>query len=308
MRILVSGGTGQIGSVFTKAMLEQGHQVAILSRRAAGSGAPQDEALAGAELVGWDGRNVGPWAAELARADAVVNLAGENIGGHRWTAAHKARVLDSRVQAGRALASAIQQSARKPSVLVQSSAVGYYGPRGDEEVSEDAPIGGDFMAGICREWEGSTQPVEALGVRRVVIRSAIVLSKGAGALPRMALPFRLFAGGPLGSGRQWLPWIHPEDEVAAIAFLIQHEAARGAFNLCAPEPLTNADFGRTLAKVLQRPYWLPAPAFALRLLLGEMSTMVLDGQRAVPSRLLAAGFRFRFPRAEAALWDIFKSP
>ena len=300
MRVLIAGGTGLIGSALSRLLLDQGHQVVILSRRS-----QSDPAFEGAEQVTWDSRTTGPWAAEVSRADAVVNLAGENIGGKRWTAAHKERVRLSRVQAGNVLVEAIRQSARKPAVVIQSSAIGYYGPSDDRVLKEDAPPGRDYMAQICQDWEGATRPVETLGIRRSVIRTGIVLSLDGGAFPRMALPFRLFAGGPLGNGRQWLSWIHLKDEVEAIAFLIQNDSARGIFNLTAPEPLTNADFGRILGKMIHRPYWMPAPAFALKLVLGEMSTLVLDGQRVVPERLVALGYKFRFPKAKEALEDIF---
>jgi len=222
----------------------------------------------------------------------------------RWTAARKRLLRESRLAAGRVLAEAVTASARKPRVFVQASAVGYYGPRGDEELAEDAPPGDDFLARLAVDWEAASAAVETAGVRRVVVRTGIVLSTVGGALPRLVLPFRLFLGGPLGAGRQWLPWIHIVDEVGALRFLMEREGAQGAFNLCAPRPLTNAEFARALARVLGRPHALRTPAWALRLALGEMATLVLDGQRAVPCRLLELGYVFRFEQAEDALRDL----
>jgi uncharacterized protein (TIGR01777 family) len=182
--------------------------------------------------------------------------------------------------------------------------VGYYGPRGEEDVAEDHPPGADFLARTCVEWEAAGAPVEALGVRRPLLRTGVVLARDGGALPKMLLPFRLFAGGPVGSGRQWMPWIHLADEVGAIRFLLDHPTATGPFNLASPNPVTNREFSRALGRVLRRPSFLPAPAFALRLALGEMADVVLTGQRAVPRRLEGLGFLFRFPTAEAALKDL----
>jgi hypothetical protein len=238
--------------------------------------------------------------------DAVVNLVGERLSRWPWTKQQKQRFWDSRVRAGRALAQAIQAASPRPKVLIQASGVNYYGPRGLEPVTEADGAGKDFLAGLCEAWEASTQPVEKLGVRRVILRSAIVFSARAGILPIMLLPVRLFAGGPLGSGRQGLAWIHLADEVAAIRFLLENQNARGPFNLTAPDPLSSAEFTRTAARVLRRPYWLPAPAFALRLVLGEMATLVVDGAYLRPARLQELGFTFRFGNLEAALRDLLE--
>jgi hypothetical protein len=189
-------------------------------------------------------------------------------------------------------------------VLIQASGVNFYGPHRQELVTEGDGPGLDFLSGLCVQWEASTQPVEELGVRRAVIRTAVVFAPQGGILPLMLLPVRLFAGGPLGGGRQGLAWIHLADEVAAIRFLLENQNARGPFNLTAPAPISNADFTRTAARLLRRPYWLPAPAFALRLALGQMSTLILDGAYLHPSRLQALGFTFRFASLEAALKDL----
>jgi len=301
MRIIVAGGTGFIGTALTKSLLAERHQVWILTRNL------QTRRLAeGGHGVGWDGRTTTGWGELVSQMDAIVNLSGESLGSGPWTRVRKARILSSRVEAGKAISDAIRQANPRPKVLIQASAVGFYGPRGDEPVTEESTLGSGFLAEVCKAWEGSSQPVEELCVRRVVIRTGVVLSRDEGGLQRMMLPFRFFAGGPVGNGRQGLPWIHPADEVAGIRFLLENEKAHGVFNLSAPEPLSNADFGHILAKVMRRPYWLPVPAFALRLLLGEMSTLVLEGQYVLPKRLRDHGFRFRFETAEAALRDVLR--
>ena len=303
MRVLIAGGTGLIGRALCAELLAVGHVPSVLSRRPERARLPD-----GVRVVAWDGLTLGAWRAQVAEADAVVNLAGANIFGgalpRRWTAGRKRVLRESRLAAGRVLSAAIAEAGHKPAVFVQASAVGYYGPCGDAEIAEDAPAGNDFLARLAVDWEETSAPVEALGVRRVVIRTGIVLSAQGGALPRLVLPFRLFAGGLLGDGRQWLPWIHVADEVGAIRLLLERDDARGPFNLSAPHPLTNADFCHALARVLRRPCWLRTPAWALRLALGEMATLVLDGQRALPQRLLALGYAFRFPHAEDALRDL----
>ncbi len=245
MRIIVTGGTGFIGTTLTKHLLDEGHQVWILTRNP-----HKTQVVIGAKAVGWDGRTVTGWGGLISQVDAIVNLAGESIGSGLWTAARKTRILSSRSEAGKAISEAFHQANPRPKVLIQASAVGFYGPHGDEIVTEDTGPGSDFLAGVCKAWEASSQPVEDFGVRRIIIRTGVVLSRDEGALPRIMLPFRLFAGGPLGNGSQGVPWIHLADEVAGIRFLLQNENASGVFNLSAPEPLSNADFGRMLAKLM----------------------------------------------------------
>ncbi len=308
MRIIVTGGTGLIGRALAADLADDNHEVIVLSR------APERATAmpAGVRVERWDARTAEGWGDLADGADAIVNLAGESIAGkgfilsRRWTAERKRRIRDSRLNAGRAVVQAVELASDKPRVVVQSSGIGYYGPRGDEELTEEASPGQDFLARTAIEWEASTAPVEPLGVRRAIIRSGAVLSTKGGAFPFMLLPFRLFVGGPVGSGRQWLPWIHIADEVRAVRFLMEHPEATGPFNLNAPNPVTNAEFSKTLGKVMSRPAILPTPSFALRLLFGEMSTVLLDGQRALPQRLLDLGFTFRFPEAEAALRDLLQ--
>lgn len=301
MKVIITGGTGLIGRALTAELLRDGYEVIVLSRRPE---AYAGKVPAGARLEKWDGRTAAGWGHLVEDADAIVNLAGENIAAGRWTAARKQRIRESRINAGRAVTEAISAAGRKPRVLVQASAVGYYGPRKDEEVDEDAPPGDDFLGRVAVEWEASTAAVEEQGVRRVVIRTGIVLTPEGGALARMVLPFRLGLGGPFGSGRQWFPWIHIADEVGAIRFLMENEATRGPYNLTAPNPVRQAEFARALGRALRRPAFLPVPAFALRLLFGEMADALLTGQRAIPRRLLEAGYTFRFPELTAALRDL----
>lgn len=295
MNILLSGGTGMIGSHLTRSLLADGHRVWVLSRDPARARLPE-----GAAAVAWDGRTPAGWGELAAQADAVINLAGEPLARWPWTKARKQRFWDSRVNAGRALSEAIEAAARRPRVLIQASGINHYGLSGD--VAEEATLPGeDFLACLTVAWEDSTRPVEALGVRRAVIRLGVVLARGDGLLPLMALPVRLFLGGRLGSGRQAVPWVHVQDVVAAIRFLLDNEAARGPFNLVAPRPVTNAEFYRTLCRVLKRPFWFPTPAFLLRLALGEMSVLVVDGRPARPKRLQEAGFEFTLGELEEAL-------
>jgi uncharacterized protein (TIGR01777 family) len=301
MNILISGGSGFIGTALTRSLLADGHQVWILTRNT-----QRAVVDVGVKYVSWEDLAEPGQPDLLAQMDAVVNLAGENIGARPWTRGRKERILASRLEAGKLLVEAIRKTGRRPEVFIQASAVGFYGLHPAGPVTEVSPAGSDYLAEVCKAWETSTLPVEEMGVRRVVIRTGVVLAKDEGPLPRMLLPFRLFVGGPLGNGKQGFPWIHPADEVAAIRFLIENEKAVGVFNLCSPYPLSNAVFGRMLARVMKRPFWLPAPPFALRLLLGEMSTLVVDGQYMIPARLQELGYRFRFESAEDALQDLLK--
>ena len=299
MQVLVIGGSGLIGTRLVASLAAAGHQPVVLSRRPERvAGLPP-----GGRAAAWDGRTLGAWVDEVAAADAVVQLAGESIFG-RWTAERKRRIRASRVEGSRLVAAAIAAAPRRPGVLVQGSAIGYYGDRGDAVVTEATPAGSDFLAEVAREWEAASASVEALGVRRPLARTGIVLSRGGGALPLMRLAFRGFAGGPLGSGRQWMPWIHEADEVAALQFLVERPEAAGPYNLVAPEPLTNRDFSRAVGRALGRPSWLPAPRLGLRAVLGELGDVLLGGQRALPARLLDAGFTFRFPALGEALADL----
>ena len=305
MRAIITGGAGFIGRSLAANLAAAGYEVVVLSRD------PQKAAglPAGVRAERWDGRTAAGWGPLADGARAIVNLAGENLAGRgflpdRWTPERKQLIRQSRLDAGHAVVEAVKAARVKPQVVIQSSGIGYYGTRVDRVLTEVDGTGDDFLARLTVEWEASTAPVALLGVRHMSIRSGVVLSPTDGALYRLLLPFKLFAGGPMGSGRQGFSWIHPADETAAICFLIESFEASGAFNLCTPEPLTNAEFGTAIGAVLGRPLWLPAPAFALKLALGEVASMVLEGQRAVPQRLLDLGFKFRFPDAESALRDL----
>lgn len=299
MKVIIAGGTGLIGRALATSLLEDGHKVTILSR----SPVARVDFPRGARLVKWDGKSAEGWGHLVNDAYALINLAGENLSAGRWTAKRKQAIRSSRVNAGTAIVQALQQAEKLPAVLVQASGVGYYGVENPALLDENSPNGNDFLAHVSQEWEASTLAVEALGVRRAVIRSGVVLSKKGGALRLMLLPFRLLVGGPLGNGRQWLSWVHIEDEVRAICFLIENPAAQGAFNIAA-QPVTNAQFSRAAGKVMRRPGFIRVPAFVLRLVLGEMSTMVLDGQRASSKKLTDLGFQIKFVDIETALKDL----
>jgi len=305
MRILITGGTGLIGTPLSQQLAANGHEVIVLSRR------PEKHTLpAGVTAVAWDGRTAEGWGHLADGAGAIINLAGESIGGSgfpppRWTSARKQRILQSRLDAGQAVVAAVQAAAQKPGAVIQASGVDYYGDvPGDTMVTESSPKGSGFLSDVTEQWEASTAVVETIGVRRVVLRTGIVLSLDGGALPQTMLPYKFFAGGPLGNGQQWWPWIHLQDEVRAICFLVENEAAAGVFNLCAPEPLPQKEFGRVLGQVMSRPSVIPAPAFALKLALGEVAAIVLDGRRALPARLQELGFTFQYPQAREALLDL----
>ena len=308
MRIIIAGGTGLIGRALTTELIQAGHEVTLLSR----SPRPPADLPASVQVAGWDGKTSQGWGHLVEGAGALVNLAGENIAGEaffpsRWTAERKRRIRQSRLDAGAALVSAVQAAQVKPPLLVQSSAIGFYGPQAPSDgltLDEYSPAGSDFLADLCQAWEASTAEVEALGVRRVIIRTGVVLSSQGGAFTRLLLPFKFFAGGPLGSGRQVLSWIHLADEAGAIRFLIENPAASGAYNLTAPAPLANAEFAKTIGKVMGRPSFMPVPGFVFKLLFGEVATVVLDGQRVLPQRLQALGYGFKFPAAEPAIRDL----
>lgn len=297
MRIVVAGGTGFLGQALVERLERDGHEVLVLSRRPK---SPRD--------VAWtpDG-TTGPWTTAVDGADTVVNLAGASIAGSRWTAAHKTQIRESRVRATRSLVAAIEQAAHRPATLLSGSAIGYYGPHGDETLTEETPAGHDFLASVCTEWE--TEALRAGGHTRVVLlRTGIVLEKDGGALPEMALPFKLFAGGAVGSGRQYYSWIHRADWVAMAAWALRTSTISGPLNLTAPNPTSNREFARTLGRVLRRPAFMPAPAFALRIALGEMAdALLLSGQRVVPARAQAQGFQFQYPTLEPALRSVYST-
>jgi uncharacterized protein (TIGR01777 family) len=303
MKTVIAGGTGFLGGALAAALADDGHEVTILTRGAA-KNAPLGPRTVRHEHWNADG-SPGPWAASVNGADVLVNLAGESIAAKRWSAAQKQRILDSRLQATRGLVAAIDAAASPPRAFISGSAVGYYGPLGDEVVTEDHAPGQDFLARVAVQWEA--EAMRASRTARVVcIRTGIVLARHGGALPQMLRPFWFGVGGPVGSGRQYWPWIHRQDWVNLVRYAIRTESAAGPMNATAPRPVTNAEFARTLGRVIRRPAFMPAPGFALRLALGEMAdALLLSGQRAVPARAEQLGYTFAFRELEPALRAIF---
>jgi uncharacterized protein (TIGR01777 family) len=303
-RILITGASGFIGSVLARDLAAGGYDIVALTRNAKAS---RERFHGSVALREWDGRTAAGWGPLADGALAIVNLAGDNLAQGRWTRSKKERILQSRTDAGAAVVEAVRTAGTKPEVLLQASAVGAYGGRGDEELDESSPSGTGFLAEVVKSWEDSTKEVEAHGVRRAVMRSGIILGKAGGAWPRLALPFRFFTGGPLGNGRQWFSWISLQDEVRAVRFLIERKELSGTFNLVAPRPLRQKEFCRILGKAMRRPSLLPVPALVLRVLFGEKAVeTLLAGQRVLPRRLLEAGFDFRHPDAETAIAALLK--
>ncbi len=299
MKVLLAGGTGFMGMHLIKSLIADNHQAWVLSRN-------PNKAVGGAQIVAWDGRTTSGWGHLVNEMDAVVNLCGLSTSNWPWTERKKERFRTSRVQPGHALASAIREASHRPDVFIQISGVNHYGLRGEGIADESTPPADDYLAQLTVAWEASTKSVEEVGVRHVVCRTAVVLARDAILLWLMALPVRLFVGGRFGSGKQAMPWIHIDDQVGAIRYLMENPDARGPYNLIAPQTTSNAEFMRTLAKVLRRPYWFPYPEFLMRLVLGEMSVMITEGRFSKPERLFEIGYNIRFSKLEEALRDIFK--
>jgi hypothetical protein len=303
MKVIIAGGTGFIGGALIEALLERGDKVTLLTRNLHAAQMRWDGKV-DARL--WNARDPGPWVMTVNGADAVVNLAGESVAGARWTPERKLALIKSRIDSTRDVVAAISAASERPVVLVNASAVGYYGEEPEGDCAEDAPQGSDFLAALCGQWEREARAAEKLEVRVVIARFGVVLGQEGGALAKMLTPFKLGVGGPLGSGRQAFPWIHIADAVGAILFAIDDADLSGPVNLAAPDAKTNAEFTKALGRALRRPAFLPAPAFALRLALGEMSSLLLKGQRATPKKLLKCGFKFRHPALDEALASLLK--
>ncbi len=297
MNILITGGTGFVGSRLSPRLVGEGHQVGILTRRRPN----HPGLLPKVEYVEGDPTLPGPWQKAVAEYDVLVNLAGASLFG-RWTPELKRLIRESRILTTRYLVEAIPPNSGK--VLFSTSAVGYYGFHEDEELDEFSPPGNDFLAMIGRDWESEAMRAQEKGVRVIVTRFGIVLGRGGGALQQMITPFRWFVGGPLGSGHQWLSWIHIDDLVEALIHLLGSPDSAGPFNLTSPHPVQNRDFAKTLGRVLRRPSWMPAPALMIRLALGEFGSVILKGQRVIPRRLVESGFSFRYPELEQALRNL----
>jgi len=307
MRVFVTGGTGLVGPRLIRRLVGRGDDVVVLSRR------PDAWQRVGPDVtvVTGDPTQPGNWQARLAECDAVVNLAGAGIFDRRWSAEYKQTIRDSRVQSTNRVVEAIGRGPGRPGVLVNASAIGYYGPRGDEEITEDAAPGTDFMGQVCVAWESAARAAESAGTRVILVRIGIVHDLAGGALKQLLLPFQLGAGGPVGLslnpanwGRQYWSWIHYADLVGILLLALDHADARGPMNATAPHPVTNKEFAKAFGRALGRPAFAPAPALGLRLLLGEVADVITTGARVVPKRALALGYEFRYPELLPALRDL----
>jgi uncharacterized protein (TIGR01777 family) len=308
MRVIITGGTGLIGTALSQQLAAAGYDVVVLSRRAPGTVALP----AGIAAAQWDSRTASGWGHLAEGAKAIVNLAGSSIGGtgflpSRWNPERKRRILQSRLDAANAVLDAVEQAESKPEVIIQASGIDYYAsvPK-SQSVTEETPAGDGFLADVCLQWEAAMKPVEKHGVRLATIRTGLVLDDEGGSLPWILLPHRLFVGGWFGSGKQWFSWIHRDDEARAIQYLIESPESAGSYNLTAPDPATSRTFAHAVGRVLRRPTFMPVPAFAIKLMFGEVGQLVLEGQRVLPARLQAEGFHFEHPELEAALHDLLR--
>ena len=297
MKVLITGASGLVGTELQKSFTEKGYELLLASRKE-----PADE-----QHIHWSTEEGFTAPEKLEGADVVVHLAGENVSGLRRTDEKKKAIRDSRVLGTRNVVDAISKLKNKPKVFVASSAIGFYGERGEEEVTESSAMGDNFLAGVCREWEAESRRAEDAGIRTVLLRTGIVLSKDGGALSTMLLPFKMGVGGVVGSGKQWMSWISMEDEIAVINYVIENENIRGAVNAVSPNPVTNHDFTKTLGDVLYRPTFLPLPEFAVSMIFGEMGdALLLASTKVMPKRLEDAGFEFKYPNLKEAIENAVK--
>lgn len=305
MRIIVTGGTGFIGRPLVNDLLQNGHSVTVLSRNATSARALLPSSAA---CINWDPRSAGTWPTVFHDADAVINLAGAPIAEKRWTEARKRLIWDSRVSATRAIVEALRSHATKPCVLVNASGIGYYGASDERLLDEGAARGTGFLADLCLAWEAEAMRAAEFGTRVVIVRTGMVLEADGGALAKMLFPFRLFAGGPIMPGSQWVSWIHRRDHIGLIQWALSMAMVSGPINAVAPEPVTMKTFCEVLGRVLHRPSWLPVPRIALNILLGELGTIITTGQRVIPAKALAEGYTFQYRTLETALRAVFKRP
>ena len=302
MKVAITGATGFVGSRLVERLQAQGHQPLILTRNRASA----DRAFPTLEIVAYTPTESGSWQQAIAGCDAVVHLAGEPIAESRWTPERKQEILKSRQLSTQKIVEAIAQANPKPTVLVNASAIGYYGTSETATFDESSPAGNDFLAEVCQAWEAEAQKVKDAGVRLVILRLGIVLGDG-GALAKMTPPFKVFAGGPIGSGRQWFSWIHLDDLVNLILEALTRKDIEGVFNATAPNPVRMTELCQTIGETLNRPSWLPVPSFALEALLGEGAKVVLEGQQVLPKRTTSYGFKYRYPTVKQALAEILAS-
>jgi uncharacterized protein (TIGR01777 family) len=304
MKVAIAGATGFVGTRLVEKLQAAGHQVVVLSRDAAKAGRVfPASAYPNLEVVAYTPAESGDWQKFIAGCDAVVNLAGVPIAEERWTAARQQAIIDSRRLTTAKLVEAIVNANPKPSVFVSASAIGYYGTSETAEFDENSPAGNDFLAAVCKDWEAAAQPAKNAGTRLAILRLGIVLGMG-GALAKMLPPFKLFAGGPIGTGKQWFSWIHREDVVDLILYSLQNSQVQGVLNATAPNPVRMNELCQTLGEVLSRPSWLPVPSFALEMLLGDGAKVVLEGQKVLPKQTLASGFQYQYPTLKLALEEI----
>ena len=296
MRLVVTGASGFIGMPLCAALLEHGHALTLLTR-----GSPRDANTGTKRWLHWTPGTLRDWDAALDGVDGVINLAGEPIAEKKWSRTQRRRIEKSRIDATQCLVQACAKAKQRPKFLLNASAIGYYGPRGDDIVTEETPPGDDFLGRLCKAWEAEAQKAADLGMRVVCLRTGIVLGPDGGALAKIAEPFKFFLGGPLGSGKQWMSWIQLEDLIRLILLLIDNPLAQGPFNATAPNPVQNNEFGKALGKAIRRPSWARVPAFLLRLTMGDMAEMLLTGQRVVPAAAEKLGFKFRYPDLPEAL-------
>ncbi|WP_181350706.1 TIGR01777 family oxidoreductase [Thalassobacillus sp. CUG 92003] len=298
MDIAITGGTGFVGQHLTHRLVSEGHHVYILTRHPT-----SHEDTAGVTHIGWLKREFNP-ETHLPKLDAIVNLAGESLNSGRWTEERKREIMDSRIKATEGVMNLIHTMTEPPEVLVNASAVGFYGPSTTKTFTEDTETpGDDFLAHVAAEWEERAEQASKKGVRTTFLRFGLILGEQ-GALPKMAMPYKMMVGGRIGSGEQWMSWVHIDDVVGLITFAIKNKDVKGAINVTAPQPKRNKDFGETLGDVLHRPHWMPAPSFALKTSLGEMSTLLLEGQSVVPKKATALGYTFRYPELKPALENL----
>lgn len=305
MKIVIAGGTGFIGREVCRVLIDEGHSVIILTRHAGNYSA---SAAPHSHFVQWDGETLGPWVQECDGADVVINLSGAPIADSRWTDKRKQELIDSRIQPTQALLQAIPSWNNKPHTFISASGVGFYGARGEEELNESSTPGKGFLSDLCQVWENTAMEAEALGLRVIPMRFGMVLGPDGGALSKMSLPFRLFLGGPVLPGTQYVSWIHRNDLARLMLFVITRSTLIGPVNGVAPETVTMRDFCATLGQSMNRPSWFPVPEFLLEIALGELATMLTTGQRVHPQKALKSGFSYSYPTLQKALQSIFGKP
>ncbi len=304
-KIVVTGGTGFVGRKLCALLSNENYEVVVLTRSIERAKNILGEKVS---AVLWDGKSHAPLIDLMTENTAIVNLIGENIGSGRWTSKKLSKIINSRVDAGKAITTAIEKSQTKPAALIQAAGIGYYGNQHDKILDENSTQNPSTLTDIATQWEKSVEKISSIGVRLAIFRLGVVLGRDGGFLSKVVLPFKFFMGGHQGSGEQWISWIHINDVIYAILYLIENEKLEGVFNLSSKNPVQAKEFYRQLGKVLNRPSWLPVPAFAMRLLLGEMADeLILSGQRAIPKRLLENGYQFDFSDLKQALADLMES-